>query len=84
MDPGIADVSDLAGSGHFADRGFLIDLPRALIGDSRRPAGHHAGNLGPDEFEAVNITKSKPTVDSERAKQALTRLHPALQKLQES
>jgi hypothetical protein len=37
-----------------------------------------------DEFEAVNITKSKQTVDSERAKQVLTRLHPALQKLQES
>jgi hypothetical protein len=37
-----------------------------------------------DEFEAVNITKSKPTMDRERTKQALTRLHPALQKLQES
>jgi crotonobetainyl-CoA:carnitine CoA-transferase CaiB-like acyl-CoA transferase len=36
---GIANVSDLAGSGHFADRGFLIDLPG--------PAGPHLTMPGP-------------------------------------
>ena len=36
-----------------------------------------------DEFEAVNITKSKQKVDPEKAKQAMTQLRPALANLQE-
>jgi hypothetical protein len=35
-----------------------------------------------DEFEAVNITKSKPKIDPARAQQELTSLRPALQNLQ--
>jgi hypothetical protein len=35
-----------------------------------------------DEFEAVNMKKSKPKVEPEKAKQALGRMRPALEKLQ--
>jgi hypothetical protein len=35
-----------------------------------------------DELEAVNIKKSKPKMDPEKAKQAVGRMRPALEKLQ--
>ena len=54
---GVADVADLAASGHFADRGFLVDFPEAHGGG---PAVTVPGPFARTQAAAFSWTRSAP------------------------